>query len=147
MTRSTTSFFPDINVWVALTSARHVHHQVAHDFWDDAPTQARFFFCRYTQIGLLRLLSMKAVMGRDTMNQSQAWTTYDAWFEDSRVEFAEEPHGVEPFFRALTRLRHPSPKAWPDAYLAAFADAAGLTLVTFDRALRGKAKSALLLAG
>ena len=146
MTRSTTSFFPDINVWVALTSARHVHHHVAHEFWEDAPTHARFFFCRYTQIGLLRLLSMKAVMGRDAMSQSQAWITYDAWFGDSRVEFAEEPHGVEPFFRVLTRLRQPSPKAWPDAYLAAFADAAGFTLVTFDRALRAKSKSALLLA-
>lgn len=39
-----------------------------------------------------------------------------------------------------------TPKAWADAYLAAFADAAGLMLVTFDKALTAKAKGALLLS-
>ena len=38
-----------------------------------------------------------------------------------------------------------SPKMWMDAYLAAFAETAGLTLVTFDRALAGKVKGAMLL--
>jgi predicted nucleic acid-binding protein len=32
-----------------------------------------------------------------------------------------------------------------DAYLAAFAEAANLTLVTFDRALAGKVEGAVLL--
>ena len=41
---------------------------------------------------------------------------------------------------------HASPKAWADAYLAAFADAAQLTLVTFDRGFRGKVGSLILLA-
>jgi hypothetical protein len=33
-----------------------------------------------------------------------------------------------------------------DAYLSAFAETAHLSLVTFDKALSGKAKDALLLA-
>ena len=37
------------------------------------------------------------------------------------------------------------PKAWADAYLAAFADAAQFTLVTFDRGFRGKVGSVMLL--
>jgi len=38
-----------------------------------------------------------------------------------------------------------APKQWADAYLAAFAEAANLTLVTFGRVLAGKAKGAVLL--
>jgi predicted nucleic acid-binding protein len=38
-----------------------------------------------------------------------------------------------------------SPKAWADAYLVAFADTSQLTIVTFDRAFRGKAKPLILL--
>jgi predicted nucleic acid-binding protein len=48
-------------------------------------------------------------------------------------------------FRALTRLRQPATKDWADSYLAAFVAVAQLTLVTFDRRLRSKTKSAILL--
>ena len=118
---------------------------MARDWFDDASDDARFIFCRYTQIGLLRLISMPAVMGRHAMNQPTAWKTYDRWLADSRVSFAEEPAGVESFFRTITTLRRPAPKHWPDAYIAAFAIAAELTLVTFDRALGAKAKGSILL--
>lgn len=64
---------------------------------------------------------------------------------DDRVEFVEEPHGLERRFRALTRGRLSAPKAWADAYLTAFADASQLTLVTFDRAFRGRARPLILL--
>jgi predicted nucleic acid-binding protein len=47
--------------------------------------------------------------------------------------------------RSLTAGTVSSPKEWMDAYLAAFAEAGKLTLVTFDRALAGKAKGAVLL--
>ena len=43
--------------------------------------------------------------------------------------------------------RQAAPKAWADAYLAAFADASELTRVTFDLAFRGKVKPLILLAG
>ena len=57
----------------------------------------------------------------------------------------EQPPGLDSRLRALTRLNSASPKAWADAYLAAFADRSQTTLVTFDRAVRGKAKPLLLL--
>jgi predicted nucleic acid-binding protein len=47
--------------------------------------------------------------------------------------------------RSKTGGASASPKAWADAYLAAFAEASCLTLVTFDRALAGKVKGAVLL--
>ena len=70
-------------------------------------TDVRFCSCRFTQLGLLRLLTAEAVMGNDALSQVDAWT---------------------------------------DAYLAAFADSAQLTIVTFDRAFRGRAKPLILLA-
>ena len=56
----------------------------------------------------------------------------------------DEPSGLEARFRTLTRLRNPAAKDWADSYLAAFAAAAQLTLVTFDRALRRKVKARVL---
>ena len=70
---------------------------------------------------------------------------YDRWIEDERVGFLEEPPGIDRAFRSLTRLKSASPKAWADAYLTAFAGTAQLTLVTFDRAFRGRAKPLILL--
>jgi toxin-antitoxin system PIN domain toxin len=146
MQKFTTSFlFPDINVWLALTYEAHSHHIAARTWLGDAD-HARLFFCRHTQLGLLRLLSAEAVMGEDAMNQADAWRAYDRWLEDDRVEFIEEPPDLEPIFRGMSKLQRPAPKDWADSYLVAFASASQLTIVTFDRALRGKARSGLLLA-
>lgn len=143
---STTSFlFPDINVWVALTHAAHVHHQVAGDWFADLPEDVRFSFCRFTQLGLLRLLTAEAVMGDEVLSQIDAWVVYDRWLQDRRVTLVEEPPALERRFRALTRSRKAAPKVWADAYLAAFADAAQITLVTFDRGFRGRVGSLFLL--
>jgi hypothetical protein len=95
---------------------------------------------------LLRLLTADAVMGAEVMSQRQAWTVYDHWLQDERVEFLDEPSGLDGRFRALTRSRQAAPKVWADGYLAAFASAARLTLVTFDRGLRAKAQPAVLLS-
>ena len=142
----TTSFlFPDINVWVALTHAGHVHHVVARDWFDSLDPTTRLHFCRFTQLGLLRLLTADAVMGEDVLTQADAWAVYDRWIEDERVGFLDEPPGIDRRFRSLTRLKTASPKSWADAYLSAFAGTAQLTIVTFDRAFRGRAKPLILL--
>ena len=43
------------------------------------------------------------------------------------------PVGLDHLWRRLTTTRSYSPKVWNDAYLAGFAMAGGLTVVTFDR--------------
>jgi hypothetical protein len=142
----TTSFlFPDINVWVALTHGRHVHHLVAHDWFETLGADIRLCFCRVTQLGLLRLLTAEAVMGDEVLHQADAWRVYDRWFADDRVTFLEEPPALERRFRALTRGKQASPKAWADSYLSAFAETGQLTLVTFDRAFRGRVRELMLL--
>ena len=147
MPPSTTSLFPDINVWVALTYEGHSHHSEAKRWFAGLPPDSTFVFCRFTQLGLLRLVTAKAVMSDEVMTQPQAWAAYDRWLEDPRVEFVDEPAEIETRFRALTRLRQPATKDWADSYLAAFAAVGQLTLVTFDQGLRSKAKSAILLGG
>jgi uncharacterized protein len=145
MPPSTTSLFPDINVWVALTYEGHLHHQAAADWFATLSTDTTFAFCRFTQLGLLRLLTAEAVMRDEVMTQPQAWAAYDRWLSDPRVEFVDEPPEIEARFRALTRLRQPATRDWADSYLSAFASVGQLTLVTFDRGLRRKVKSLILL--
>ena len=145
MPPSTTSLFPDINVWVALTYEGHVHHATAAAWFVELPLDVALAFCRFTQLGLLRLLTTAAVMGDELMTQPQAWAAYDRWLQDPRVTFVAEPAEIETRFRALTRRRQPATKDWADSFLAAFATVGQLTLVTFDRGLQAKAKAAILL--
>ena len=139
------SVFPDVNVWLALTTAQHVHHLVARDWLADLDEDSQLVFCRFTQLGLLRLLTSEAVMGEDVMNQVQAWDAFDAWARHVRIDFLDEPAALDGRFRAATRSRRPATRDWADAYLAAFAGVAHLTIVTFDRAMRTKARPIILL--
>src|SRR5260370_31107394 len=86
MPESTTSFlFPDLNVWIALTYQGHVHHARAAAWFSVLPADSRLFFCRFTQLGFLRLLTAAAVMADEVMNQPQPWQTYGRWLQDDRV--------------------------------------------------------------
>lgn len=86
-------------------------------------------------------------MGKDeVLSQREAWAVYDRWFEDARVLFLDEPDNLEKILRSISRQSRPASKDWADSYLLAFAEAADLSLVTFDRALKQKSESALLLA-
>lgn len=86
-------------------------------------------------------------MGKDkTLSQVEAWKTYDRWLNNDRVSFVGEPPDVEAHFRSLSNHNWPAPKDWADAYLAAFAYAADLTLVSFDKSFRSKLKNVQLLS-
>jgi len=137
MTKSTTSFlFPDLNVWLALSVQSHIHHRAAARWLEALPGSQRLCFCRFTQLGVLRLLTTAQLMGADeVLTQVQAWGIYDEWLSDERVLFVQEPQNLEKSFRELTQLRRAAPRDWADSYLISFARAAGLQLVTFDKAI------------
>lgn len=137
--------FPDVNVWVALSHSRHAHHPTAKRWYEAQPETARFVFCRQTQMGLFRILTTSVLMEAEVLTQGGCWRVYDRWVATGQVDWADEPHGLETRLRSLTNQTNSSPKAWMDAYLAALAAAAKLTLVTFDKALASKEKGALLL--
>jgi uncharacterized protein len=131
MPRSTT-FLPDINVWVALASERHIHNQVAAH-WFAGIGDGQVAFCRVTQMGLLRLITNASVMGTDTVNPSDAWRVYKALVTDPRAHFAAEPPGLEETWRQLTRHATVGQSRWTDTYLQAFAQLREMSVVTFDR--------------
>ena len=148
MRRSTRLFlFPDVNVWVALTHDGHRHHRLALEWFSALGDGARLFFCRITQLGLLRLLSQAAVMGKqDVMSQADAWRAFDLWATDGRVSLLPEPAGLETEFRRMTAHKPiAAPKDWADSYLSAFAQAGGLTLVTFDKGFAARDTPAHIL--
>jgi uncharacterized protein len=136
--------FPDTNVWLALVWERHSHSERART-WFAQSKDEQFLFCRFTQLALLRLLTTKAVMGKDVKSMTGAWEIFDQCRADDRVAFLPEPGGIDTGFRDLATSRQASPHVWADAYLAAFALAAGLRLVTFDKALGAKSPEFLLL--
>lgn len=146
MPRSTRSFlFPDINVWIALTYRGHSHHASAKEWLDAVPDDSELCFCRFTQLGFLRLLTTLAVMGKQVCTQTEAWGTYDDWQRNGHAIFVEEPPSIDHTFRALSRSVQAAPKDWADSYLSAFAQASALRLVTFDQTLGRKTPGALLL--
>jgi toxin-antitoxin system PIN domain toxin len=141
----TSSFLPDNNVWVAINHAIHRHHRSAMGWFDALAPDSILVFSRHTQLGFLRLLSTESVMQADALTQRQCWELYTQWITGGRAEFWNEPAGIDLAFQRITLSDERAPKVWADLYLAAFAETAGLTLVTFDRALAGKTKGAVLL--
>jgi toxin-antitoxin system PIN domain toxin len=136
--------FLDANVWLALLWNRHIHSEKARSWFERAGDE-EFFFCRFTQITVLRLLTTASVMGKDVRSMLQAWELWAKVEGDSRIAFIAEPEGLETEFRSRSRLSSRSPKVWADAYLLAFAATSGLKLVTFDRALESRTDEVLVL--
>jgi toxin-antitoxin system PIN domain toxin len=132
-----TLFFPDLNVWLALSDIGNSHNATAWEWMNSLAPDARLIFSRYTHLGLLRLLTNPAVMGDQTLTLRQAWAVYDRWLEDPRVEFHPDPRNVEAVFRQATEpLAARSASKWiGDCWLLAFAQAAQARLLTFDQAL------------
>ncbi len=124
----------------------HPQHDSAHVWAESLDEDAVLYFCRFTQLGLLRLLTNQSAMGVDVLTQSQAWDAYDALRAYPENRMMEESPGIDSLLRQYTRGDEASTKQWADGYLAAFATAAGIRLVTFDRALAGRLEGAVLLS-
>jgi uncharacterized protein len=122
---------PDLNVWLALTVAEHPHHAAAANYWREAAAR-RVWFCRVTMLGLVRLLTQPKLMGKAAMTLRQAFETYRRFAELPEVGLQAEPAECEATLRGLLRADTPA-RLWTDTYLAAFAVAGGMRLVTFDK--------------
>lgn len=135
------SYLIDINVWLAMTWDRHPQHASAAR-WYDSTDDAAFWFCRFTMLGFLRLLTNPQVMGDSTVSLFSAFELYDQWRQDPRVGLASEPRGMEPLFRQATApfAKLPATKAIADCYLVAFAEAVGANVVTFDKGMARTAR-------
>jgi toxin-antitoxin system PIN domain toxin len=125
----------DVNFLLAICYDRHIHHPTALA-WLEQQVALSVAICRNTQLGLLRLLTNASVMIEDVCNLKQSWKVYDTLMSDERFVFYAEPIDLDQHFRRYTASGRVSPKLWQDAYLAAFARATKLHLVTFDGGFR-----------
>ncbi len=122
---------PDANFWLALAWSGHVAHPVAKSWWESNARQ-QIVFCRVTEMALLRLLTNRAVLADEAKTQAGAWQTYEMLRRSPRVEFLGEAAGFNQHWQKFSARDASATQRWSDDYLAAFACAAGLRLVTFD---------------
>jgi len=132
-----TSCFPDVNVWLALSVSGHAHSGDAWKWLREQSAETTLIFSRFTQLGLLHLLTNQSAMGDQTLTLGQAWTVYDRWLNDPRVELLADPRDLDAEFRKATAplAAKAASKAVGDCYLLAFARASNATLITFDKVL------------
>jgi len=145
MKKSTISLIlPDINVWLAILLEDHVHRPAAVRWWEHDRSDV-LGFIRFTQVGVLRLLTTPAAMNGKPLNMAEAWAAYDCLFTDERVAFVGESTGLEQLFREASQANQASPKLWADALLVAFAQQRSAEIVTFDQALASRYPKSILL--
>lgn len=128
---------PDSNVWLALALPVHAFHPQARAWFVRQPL-GHACLCRATQHSLLRLLTTTALFapyGLPPLSNAAAWSLFDGLRADPRTGWSEEPPDLAAHWKVRSSADHPAPKMWMDAYLAAFAEAGGLDLVTTDHAL------------
>jgi uncharacterized protein len=135
----------DSNVFVSLVMSGHLHHPIILRWFEELPLGDTAVFCRMTQNSFLRLLTTDEFMRPYTLTNGKATSTYRSLLKDVRFEFAAEPPGLEENWLASGSVSRMSPKLWMDAYLACFAELAGMRFVTFDKAFRQFTKLDLLV--
>lgn len=134
------NFLCDVNVWVALVVEEHSHHAATLQWFDSLQDSDKAFFCRATQLSFLRLLTTAPVTREtslESVTNEEAWAVLRALCADARIVVRlDEPPDLSRRWQAFSTVRRRSPNLWMDAYLAAFARTARMTLVTADRAFR-----------
>lgn len=130
------AYLVDSSVWIALTFNSHPGHQAAIAAIAAATENRPAVFCRATQQSYLRLVSTPALTrqyGAGGMTNDDALELLDRFMAAPIVAYQDEPAGLFPLWRRLAARPTAGPRVWMDAYLAAFAIARGLTVVTLDR--------------
>ena len=121
----------DASVWLSLSVPDHVHHTRARRYWEREAAD-RVVFCRLTALALLRHLSNPRVLGKAALTGDAAWHALQRWLALPETALLPEPPGVDELLGAWSAELTLRAGDWTDAYLAAFARAAGCRLVAFD---------------
>ncbi|HVA48746.1 MAG TPA: TA system VapC family ribonuclease toxin [Pirellulales bacterium] len=125
----------DSNIWIALSFSSHPGHQVASSAMAAADNRPAFF-CRATRQSFLRLVSTPALARQYAaveLTNNDALDLFDRFMAAPYVEYCDEPAGLLALWRQLAGRASAAPKAWMDAYLAAYAIAGGMKFITLDR--------------
>ena len=133
---SASALLIDSSVWIARVFDAHRGHSAASAALKAATAPRPAVFCRATEQSFLRLASTPALLriyGAAGMTNVDALELLNRFRGLATVAFREEPAGLAPLWHRLAARPSASPKLWMDAFLAAFAIAGGLQLVTLDR--------------
>src|SRR5579862_3718350 len=122
----------DIDVWVALSSVRHSSNDRAERYWQHEAAQG-IAFCRHSALGLVRVISQLGAIAGDSGVVENAWAIYRQWGSDPAVSMHSESQAIDSLLDTWVHAGLLSPRLWSDAYLAVFAIASNMRLVTFDR--------------
>ncbi|QNI75199.1 TA system VapC family ribonuclease toxin [Synechococcus sp. MVIR-18-1] len=129
---SSNADLPDLNVWLALATPDHFHHQPALNYWEQQAAE-QVHFCTVTALGLVRLLSQPKLMGPDVKTTHEASAILQSLCQQPGVSLAIPASDGWDVFHQLMREGDLSARLCTDAYLAALAISNGWRLVSFDR--------------
>lgn len=126
----------DTNVWLAAVFTTHPFHKLAQQALQEATPANQAFFCRATQQSFLRLVSTPTILkiyGAEDLTNRDALVALSALQTLPQVGVRDEPAGVVTLWHSMAGLDSASPKVWMNAYLAAFAIAGRMDLLTLDQ--------------
>ena len=126
----------DVNVLLALVTDHHTLHGLAVHWADTVPADGAVL-CRVAQVGWLRLLNNPAVMGEKVLDVAGCRSLGAVCSKTSDSDLRRRSLPVLTRHSSVSPSDELSVSVWTDAYLAAYAHAARLTLVTFDKGFRG----------
>lgn len=121
----------DLNFLIPVVIKTHLHHSTALH-WYRQQSAGGIGMCRVVQLGMIRLLGNSRIMQDKALPARAAWDLTTELLKDERLEFWNEPPGLDDQLRPLFRYPVPTPSLVGDAYLAAFAITLNVNLVTFD---------------
>jgi hypothetical protein len=130
------AYLADVNFLIALLHARHAASERAAAWLDGQEEPRSVRLCRVVQMGALRILTNPAWLQEDVLPARSVWDAWDLLLTDDRFARVSEPPRLEAEWRLLTEEFPVGRCAETDAYLAAFARAGGLRVLTFDRGFR-----------
>ena len=129
---SSNSDLPDLNVWLALATPDHFHHQQTLNYWEHQAAE-QVHLCTVTALGLVRLLSQPKLMGPAVQTTYEASAILQALCQQPGVSLAIPANDGWDVFHQLMREGDLSARLCTDAYLAALSISNDWRLVSFDR--------------
>ena len=124
--------FLDVNVWIALTTQEHPHHERAATYFK-LEAQPILGFCRITALAYIRITTQRHTVGGEPLSLSEAWENYQKLLALQEVRMFFDPDRLDEVMENWIEQGLASTKTFTDLYLAAFAKAGSFRLVTFDK--------------
>ncbi len=126
-------YLADVNILFPLCYDLHDHREKAAEWWEERGA-GEIALHVVVRLGVLRLLCNAPVMGEEILQPKEALAAWDVIDSDPRTfRIGAAPSQLESCLLKNVKDRKPNPKLWTDAYLAAYAEAEGWTMTTFDK--------------